>query len=253
MSGTVIIKQKEIGRGRPKICIPITEQNLTDLRRTAQEIARVPHDLVEWRADFFEGLADSEACHEALELLREELPADPVLFTIRTRPEMGEADLSADQYGALNLRVIEGKWADLVDVELSCGKQHVQSLIEAAHAKGVYVITSRHDKEMTPAPEKIVETLCLMQDLGADIVKYAVMPHTERDVLNLLMATLTMKEKHASTPVITMSMGKLGALSRISGELFGSALTFGTAGKASAPGQLPAEQLMDFLRYLSLG
>ena len=40
-----------------------------------------------------------------------------------------------------------------------------------------------------------------------------------------------------------MSMGKLGVISRICGEVFGSAVTFGTAGKASAPGQLPANQL----------
>ena len=45
-----------------------------------------------------------------------------------------------------------------------------------------------------------------MQSLGADIVKFAVMPQCERDVLTLLDATLTMKEEHSDTPVITMSM-----------------------------------------------
>ena len=91
-----------------------------------------------------------------------------------------------------------------------------------------------------------------MQELGCDLAKYAVMPQCERDVLTLLDATLTMKEHYPDTPVITMSMGPLGAVSRISGELFGSALTFGTAGTASAPGQLPARTLSAFLQQLSV-
>ena len=91
-----------------------------------------------------------------------------------------------------------------------------------------------------------------MQELGADIVKYAVMPTRERDVLTLLDATLTMKEEHPKTPVITMSMGRLGAISRISGELFGSCLTFATAGNASAPGQLPAAVVKEMLEEVTI-
>ena len=44
-------------------------------------------------------------------------------------------------------------------------------------------------------------------------------------------------------PIITMSMGKLGLISRLCGEVFGSALTFGCAGQASAPGQIDAKEL----------
>ena len=90
-----------------------------------------------------------------------------------------------------------------------------------------------------------------MQSLGADIVKFAVMPQCERDVLTLLDATLTMKEDHDDTPVITMSMGGQGLVSRLAGEVFGSCLTFGTAGKASAPGQIPANLLSTFLQTLA--
>ena len=45
-------------------------------------------------------------------------------------------------------------------------------------------------------------------------------------------------------------MGKLGVISRISGELFGSALTFGSAKKASAPGQLEVTALQQILQIL---
>lgn len=64
------------------------------------------------------------------------------------------------------------------------------------------------------------------------------MPHNSTDVLTLLAATVEMKNKYFSTPIVTISMGKLGVASRLCGELFGSAMTFASAGDSSAPGQM---------------
>lgn len=86
-----------------------------------------------------------------------------------------------------------------------------------------------------------------MQDLGADLPKIAVMPQSPQDVLTLLAATLTMKEKYATRPLITMSMGKSGGVSRVTGRLFGSAMTFGTVGQASAPGQIAIAKLREVM------
>ncbi len=90
-----------------------------------------------------------------------------------------------------------------------------------------------------------------MQDLGADLPKIAVMPQSPQDVLTLLAATLTMKEKYATRPLITMSMGKSGGVSRVTGRLFGSAMTFGTVGQASAPGQIAIAKLREVMDMLS--
>ena len=79
-----------------------------------------------------------------------------------------------------------------------------------------------------------------------DIAKIAVMPESTQDVEVLMDATATFT-KYASVPAIAMSMGELGLASRTTGERFGSAVTFGTAGKASAPGQLPATELKEIL------
>jgi 3-dehydroquinate dehydratase-1 len=59
-----------------------------------------------------------------------------------------------------------------------------------------------------------------------------------------------MAERYADRPVVTMSMSPLGAVSRLVGEAFGSALTFGSAGPSSAPGQLPANELQTALDIL---
>jgi 3-dehydroquinate dehydratase-1 len=66
----------------------------------------------------------------------------------------------------------------------------------------------------------------------------------------LLEATLEMKEQYADRPLITMSMARDGVISRVAGEIFGSDVTFGSVGKASAPGQLPSEELGQVLAIL---
>ena len=47
-------------------------------------------------------------------------------------------------------------------------------------------------------------------------------------------------------------MGKLGAVSRVCGELFGSCVTFAAGKNASAPGQIEAEKMEEILKVLSL-
>ena len=116
-------------------------------------------------------------------------------------------------------------------------------IIEKAHACGIKVIASNHDFIKTPDKDEITRRLILMDEMGADILKIAVMPKSRTDVLDLLSATEEMQRLYTEKPVVTMSMGSLGLISRLSGEVFGSAMTFGAGEKASAPGQIPAERL----------
>ena len=89
-----------------------------------------------------------------------------------------------------------------------------------------------------------------MQAMDADIPKIAVMPRNKKDVLTLLSATEEMATDYADRPIITMSMAGTGVISRLCGEVFGSALTFGAAGKASAPGQMGVQDLNTVLGLL---
>ena len=73
-----------------------------------------------------------------------------------------------------------------------------------------------------------------------------------RYVLELLAATAEMTDLHPETPVITMSMGALGGVSRLCGEAFGSAMTFANPGTASAPGQVPLDVVNAVLDSLAL-
>lgn len=255
MGRVIQVRNLTLGEGLPKICVPLTDTDYNRLIFSARNIQNSPLDFVEWRADFYADLCSDAERTKALTALREILGEIPILFTIRTRQEGGQADLTAGEYERINRSVIESRLADLVDVELSKGDDVMIRLAAAAHGisdgAGTAIVGSRHDFERTPDEEEIVRSLCRMQDLGADLVKFAVMPESERDVLTLLSATLTMKEQHSGTPFITMSMGRSGVLSRISGSLTGSAVTFGTAGNASAPGQIPASELKSILEILA--
>ena len=250
--GTVVtIRNLKIGEGIPKICVPLTDATFDALMQSVRDLSGKTFDLVEWRADFYQGLFHSAERLKALQMIREELGEIPVLFTIRTADEGGQAKISVDEYLQINQSVIESGLADLVDVELSKGPEVMTQLCNSAHPFSVRIVGSKHDFAKTPPESEIVDDLCRMQALGADIAKFAVMPTCERDVLTLLSATIIMKEQHPDTPVITMSMGQLGAVSRVCGSLSGSAVTFGTAGNASAPGQLPAELLKTILETLA--
>ena len=112
------------------------------------------------------------------------------------------------------------------------------------------IVMSNHDFFKTPSKEEIINRLCKMQDLDADLPKIAVMPNTSEDVVTLLAATEEMSTKYAKQPIITMSMGSLGLVSRLSGETFGSAITFGAARKTSAPGQISVDKLALILEVM---
>ena len=136
----------------------------------------------------------------------------------------------------------------LVDIELACGEERVGRLVRLAKKQGVAVVLSKHDFEKTPSAREITATLLRMKDLGADLPKYAVMPQTPGDVLELLSATWQASSQ--AGPVITMAMGELGKVTRAAGGVFGCAMTFGAGESASAPGQIDAENLRAILEDL---
>lgn len=246
----VVVRNIEIGSGMPKVCVPIVEKTREDILSTAKAICSTEADLVEWRADWYEDISAFSEVIKTADMLRSILGETPLLFTFRSAREGGEKELSLESYATLLESVAKTGFVDLIDVEVFSGDDAVKNIIQTAHAHGIKVIASNHDFEGTPAREELVARLCKMQDLGADILKIAVMPQTRSDVLTLLSVTEEMSSRHTSRPVITMSMGRTGALSRLCGEVFGSAVTFASFGKVSAPGQIAIEDLKAGLRLL---
>lgn len=238
----VIVRNMKIGEGIPKICVPIVGKTEKEIFDVAKAVRNLPVDIVEWRADWFEDVFENSKVEQILIGLRNILEEIPLLFTFRTAEEGGEKKIEDERYLSLNKYVVDSQYADLLDVEIYSKGKVATELIAYAHQKDVKVIASNHDFAKTPERSEIVARFEKMQELGADILKIAVMPNSEQDVQTLLLATQEMAKK-SKQPLVTMSMSEMGMISRISGEKYGSAMTFGSVGKASAPGQIPAEEL----------
>lgn len=247
---TVKIRNIVIGEGMPKICVPIVGTTKEELLQEVEALQNLSVDVVEWRMDWFKEIENLDAAKEMVKILREALKDTALLATFRSKKEGGELEVSTEYYVALNKAIVDSGCADLIDVELFTGETEVNDIVAYAHEHGVKVIMSNHDFDKTPSYDEILTRLKAMQSLDADIPKIAVMPTCKKDVLTLLQATNDMHETYADRPIITMSMAGTGVISRLCGEVFGSALTFGAAKKASAPGQMNAEDLHTVLTLL---
>ncbi|MDD7404219.1 MAG: type I 3-dehydroquinate dehydratase [Butyribacter sp.] len=264
----VQVKSLQIGTGMPKICVPIVGETQEQILEQAQDILQASVDLTEWRVDYYEDVADLDKVLETASLLQSILGKIPLLFTFRTAKEGGERAISFTEYKILLEHIADSGFVDMIDVEMfrgydaaeenvkewkstdACNKK-VKALVEKISQK-VVVIGSYHDFEKTPSQEEIVRRLLFMDGMNAAIPKMAVMPQEREDVFRLMTATSLADRLLPEKPVITMSMGAMGVVSRLAGETFGSAVTFGCMGKASAPGQIEVERLRAGLELLHI-
>lgn len=247
---TVTVRGVTLGAGRPKIIVPIVERTEEAILAEARSFAVLPLDMAEWRVDWFDGAADPDRVARCLSALREALGDIPLLATFRTAREGGEGDIAPADYAALCKAMAATGCVDLLDVEALSGDAIVQDILSFAHRRGVKVVGSSHNFQETPPREELVARLRQIQAMGVDVPKLAVMPRNRQDVLALLSATEEMVRCYADRPVITMSMGGDGVISRLCGQVFGSAATFGCATHSSAPGQMEVHQLDTVLRLL---
>lgn len=250
MSNIVEVRGVRIGEGMPKICVPVVAENIEEIKKQAHRIMYTPADIVEWRVDHLKNAGDLPSVMVALEKLNEKLEGRPVLFTFRTAAEGGEKEISKEYYKELCSEAISSGMIDMLDIELMIGDELVKELVGLAQKKNIKTVLSNHDFSATPPADEMERRLIKMKELGADIAKIAVMPHNGTDVLSLMTVSEKMKHIDDPIPVITISMAGTGVISRISGEAFGSAVTFASAGKASAPGQVDADELDAMLRIM---
>ena len=248
---SVKVRNVVFGEGMPKICVPIVGTTKEEILNQAISIENSIVDVVEWRVDWFEDVFYIDKVKDILIELREVIKELPLLFTFRTLKEGGKKLIEPKLYVNLNKEVIETGLVDIVDVELFIGDDEVKEIIKFAHGLNVKVVASNHDFYKTPSREDIISRLIKMQDLGADIPKIAVMPKCKLDVLELLEATVIMKEKYANKPIIAISMSEKGVISRLCAQVFGSCLTFGSVNKVSAPGQINVKELKRVLTIIN--
>ena len=240
---TFTVRGRTFGGETPVICTPLVGKTRDAvLAEAATVIAKRP-DVIEWRVDFFEAIGDTGAVLDAGRALRAAVGEAPIIFTRRSVKE-GGTPIPLDDAGVVALYDAVGAsgLVDFLDFEMGNDPEHVRRVVETAHAQGTRVILSYHNFGYTPGHDFLVQRFLEAERLGADVAKVAVMPRDRADVLALLAATATAHAK-AGVPLISMSMGPLGAVTRMVGGLFGSSLSFAVGAGSSAPGQIPIADL----------
>lgn len=235
---------------RAMICVPIVAKNdnevLNQVGKIIEKSKTARIDIAEFRADFYTGLEDYDMLRDILSKIRTMLNEAGVklLFTIRSKAEGGE-ELSFDSpsINEINLYIAQNGLSDMIDVEHFSDENLADSVIKAAKEHNIKIILSSHDFEKTPKLNEMIERYKDMHERGADIIKLAVMPHSEQEVNDLLEAVSTTYEKYSDVKVVGISMGELGRITRIEGYKYGSYLTFAIIDKASAPGQVSVDEL----------
>jgi len=239
----VAVRDTAIGGPNPLICIPMVAAGKQELLDQAALLLPLSPDIIEWRADGYQGIEDAERCLAALDALRSVIGEVPLIFTCRIQAEGGLRPMASKTRLALIEAAIRSGGIDIVDVELINDDAFIDAVRRAAGENGVKLILSYHDFKKTPDEDGIVDKLVQAQTSGADIAKVAVMPTGYADVLVLLQATLKARTEAVTIPLITISMAQEGVISRIAGGLFGSDITFANGPAASAPGQIPIGDL----------
>ncbi|WP_336042484.1 type I 3-dehydroquinate dehydratase [Acinetobacter dispersus] len=242
------VELSELAKLPVKTIVPITAKTKEQAIAQAKVIAaNADADLAEFRIDLLNFASDRKQVIALGHELKQILGTKPLIATIRTHNEGGQLTISDADYGKTYQAYLQQPFMDMLDVEMFRDQQIVKNTVKLAHAKKVLIVMSNHDFQKTPAEAEIIKRLLKQDELGADILKIAVMPQSKQDVFTLMNATLKVSQQ-SKKPLLTMSMGKLGTISRIATANMGGSFSFGMIGEASAPGQIDVTQLKQFLK-----
>lgn len=248
---TVKVNEVVFNEGQTKLCLSLVGTTKEELFIELETLKKLEYDVIEWRLDCLSQLSDIDLINEILVVINESIHDAPLILTLRTIEEGGLFEQGEEAYFELLAKVLLLNKISIIDIEALKTPKFVKQLIDIAKTNNVKVLLSSHDFKKTLGQETIINRLCDMQALGADITKIAVMPNDEQDVLTLINAAMVMKNNYATKPFIAISMGQLGMVSRFMGNIIGSCLTFAAINNASAPGQINAKDMNCIMRVFN--
>ena len=135
-------------------------------------------DIIEWRADFL----PKEAILQVAPAIFEKFAGRELVFTLRTRAEGGQIELSSEEYVQIIKEVAQLYQPDYIDFEYFSYRDVFEEMLEFPN-----LVLSYHNFQETP--ENLMEILSELTSLNPKVVKIAVMAHTEQDVLDLMNFT----------------------------------------------------------------
>lgn len=249
---SIKLKQLTLGTSAPqRIIAPIVADNFRDVLMQAQAIVDSPAEVIEWRIDYLGAMTDFSQLITTGQALQALIGNIPLIVTNRTSTEGGQLDFDEANYIEAYEQLIQADVPDAIDVEFSQADRAINHLKHLTNNSKAKFILSHHDFKGTPVRDDLIFLYSRMAKLEPDIVKLAVTPNSREDVLHLMTAT-TAADHQIDMPIIAMSMGTQGKITRVAGSLFGSIATFAAVVESSAPGQITAEHLRTVMELIDL-
>lgn len=216
------------------LCVPLVSATRERLVADARHALAYRPDLLEWRADYYEGYPRIEPILEGLAALRDVAGDTPIIFTTRHAEEDGARAITVEEKSALIDEASRTGMADLIDIELQYGVSRVASWRQLLHDRNVRVIVSAHSFKKSTKPEALIELLRSGQETGADIVKYVTRARNIRELADLSDTIHEARETFVKVPLIVGAVGSVSPLMRLIGDYLGSDMTFVSAGTSKS-------------------
>ena len=189
-------------------------------------------EILEIRYDFF----DESEWQTLAARVRKIIPNVILLGTIRLRRDGGTfSNARAVERPALWKKILEApdvpEWLDL---ERDCLHDY-DELRALATPRGVKILVSEHNFTRIPSDLELKNYLTDAKRVKADGIKIAAMSNSDDDCTRLYKFA---KKAKGFKLVAAFGMGETGKLSRVWSLKEGANLTYGSIGKAAAPGQI---------------
>lgn len=144
--------------------------------------------------------------------------------------------------------------ADFVDIELETGKKELDRILNTAREMKCGIIISHHDFEQTPDTDGLLDIISRCNEQNPDIIKIACYAKNINDCSRML-SLYNLAEKRLniySGGLIALSLGKLGAITRICAPYLGAPFTYASTstGHETAAGQIDFTSLGKIFRAI---
>jgi 3-dehydroquinate dehydratase/shikimate dehydrogenase len=238
MTGTPSFISRLIPLRLPRVCVPVTGSDATDLLDKAEALVR-DNTFLEFRLDY---LSHPEQALPKIKRFTEYHPQVVVIGTCRRQASGGKFRGSlASQLEILSKAATAG--CQLLDLELQSASKCKLEQLRRLRSK-VALVISFHDFRATKNLEK---TLDKMAAYPADFYKIVGTATTLYDNVTMMKFLEKQSDKYS---LIGLCMGEQGIISRVLGVRAGSEFTFGAISpdEKTAPGQVTAQDLRSTYR-----
>lgn len=221
---------------RPIICLTSEMKRIEDDILKIEEYRSSGAGMIELRLDLRKDPLDR------IENLAE-ISKSGIRTLITIRPSWEGGSFQGSEKERFNLLMEAMRHGpDMVDVESGTTKEFRDRIIEEAALRGIDVIVSHHGYDLTPEPDEIVRDVGRCWYHGGSIAKAVYACDTVDDLLRVLEAGDRLKGFDGR--YCLMGMGKMGAITRIISNSYGSHMVYACLKEPVVEGQVSIEVLL---------